>query len=146
MHAGQTCEPTTSATTDATHALSRLSAEPGAGSPGIDEIVATVSLERGEALWRIGRPFEAYAALAAGIPETMASERPTPDTARLRAAPPLRGQLPAWRQEPALGDVRRNAFLLSELMRASGQPAVRGYWLDLAADAGLPEAVAARER
>jgi hypothetical protein len=143
LRAGTRCAAEPHVTRSATRTLAALAEHPGAGSPALDEVVARVSLERGEGLWRLGRGKEAYAALAAGVPRSLAPTAPPPDWGALHVAPPLRGRLPAWRDAAALGDPRRNCYLLSELMRASGDGETRAYWLGVARDAGLPEALAA---
>lgn len=123
-----------------TEALEREVDRIGAGSPPAAAVIARVSLDRGELLWRYGLPREALRALRAGVPS---AERPSlpkaaldrlPGAGRL-SAPPL-----TWAHDVLIGHPARNLFLAAQILAAAGaEPEARAH-LRAAAAAGLPEA------
>lgn len=126
----------------ATRALADAMNVVGTGSPATDGALAEVALGRGELLWRLGHPAAALHALLAGVPPGQRPAVPPVDPHALTAARPLRGELPVWREQVALGDPRRALFLAGALMQAAGaSDAARSYAAQAAA-LGLPEASA----
>lgn len=98
------------------------------------EVAARLSLARGEALWRIGRGADAYAAL-------LATERDLPPVDVPEEAPPLRTGLPAWSRHAALHDPARNLFVAAWLLDAVGRRTESAALFQRAAARGLPEAM-----
>lgn len=116
-------------------ALDRL----GEGSPTTTEVIARVALDRGLALWILGRADEALRALRAGVPP---ARRPPMPGGLLSSVPPLQGPLPAWRDSGALGDPGRNLYLAAVLLAQAGLEESAAAHLAAAAEAGLAEALA----
>ena len=109
----------------------------GMGSPPSDAVMAKVALERGEVLWRLGRPEDALRVLRAGVPPQHRPRRPRVSVAkagRLRA-PPLR-----WTENVLIGHYRRLLYLAARLLWAAGAESEARAHLRVAAAAGLPEA------
>ncbi len=129
-------EPTRTA-----EASAQLAAVRPAGGEAL-EVAARVGMARGEALWRLGRGAEAYAALLAGIDAALPAPAPRP--ALPASAPPLRGPLPAWTRHAALHDPARNVLVAALLLDAMGRREDALALLGLADRMGLPEAPAAR--
>ena len=123
-------------------ATSRLAALRPAGGEAL-EVAARIALERGEALWRLGRGAEAYAALLAGLDGALTAPAPRPSLPA--SAPPLRGPLPAWRRPAAVHDPARNLLVAAHLLDATERPAEALALLDLAERLDLPETAAARD-
>lgn len=124
----------------ATRALADTMNLVGTGSPATDGALADVAVTRGEVLWRLGHPAAALHAFLAGVPPTQRPGQVRVDPRALASAEPLRGELPRWRAEVALGDPRRALFLAGALLQASGSAdAARAYGAK-AAELGLPEA------
>jgi hypothetical protein len=133
-----------------TPALERMLDTLGEGSPVTDEVIARAAQDRGEALWRLGRPDEALAALRAGIPPAhrpqMSTSMSTPMSSslsggRLSGVPPLEGPLPAWRDRVPLGHHARNLYLAAVLLAQAGLEQEAASHLGAAAAAGLAEAL-----
>src|SRR5262249_52531924 len=132
--------PDATATRAATQAIANALAAIRDGSPASDAALARVALDRGEALWRIGRGAEALDALLAGVP---AGERPAPtaiDRDLLARVAPLGRGLPAWRGHVPLGEPSRNLFVAALLLQAAGDEAAAARQLLAARALGLPEA------
>ncbi len=106
------------------------------------EVAGSLSLARGEALWRLGRGAEAYAALLAGIDAALPSPPPRPSLPS--DAPPLRGPLPAWARHAAVHDPARNLLVAALLLESLGHAREAVTLLDLADRMALPEAPRAR--
>lgn len=124
LHDPGACGPGARAVADElTPALERALEVVGAGSPATDEVIAAVSLARGEMLWRLRRPADALWALRAGVPSGL---RPPlePRTIDVAAAGRLAGPLPRLAAEPvALGHPARNLVLAAHLLAAAGAEA-----------------------
>jgi hypothetical protein len=138
----------------ATLALEGALAPLGLGSPLADAVGASIGLERGTALARLGRLRAGRRALLAGVPPAL---RPTdlPPSAQPRAratpgedegAPPLLGPLPTWRRPRTLGDPARNLWLAARFSDAAGDGAAAASLTAAAAALGLPEAMQPRTR
>ena len=127
-------------TAAATRALADAMNVVGTGSPATDGALAEVAVGRGATLWRLGHPAAALHALLAGIPPTQRPRGAQMDPRALAAAPPLRGELPSWREPAALGDPRRALFLAGALLRAASAPDAARIYTAQAAALGLPEA------
>jgi hypothetical protein len=119
-----------------TSVLERQLASLGQGSPPAAAVIAAISLDRGEVLWRLGYGEAAFRALQAGIPR---SERPTlpsqPDWDRVG---PLRRPPVAWPLTHAIGHYSRNLFFAGQLLSHAGAPTVAANYLRRAVEAGLP--------
>ena len=124
----------------ATRALADAMNVVGTGSPATDGALAEVAVGRGATLWRLGHPAAALHALLAGVPPAQRPRGAQLDPRALAAAPPLRGELPSWREPAALGDPRRALFLAGALMCAAGAPDAARIYTAQAAALGLPEA------
>ena len=127
---GAGCEGSPSS---ATSSLARLAPRGGEAL----ESAARVGLGRSEALLRLGRPREAYAALLAGLHAALPG-RP-PELALPERAPPLSPVFPAWSRDAAIADPARNVFVAGLLARAFGLAEAQALFA-LAERMGLPEA------
>lgn len=125
----------------ATRALADTMNTVRTGSPATDGALAEVAVGRGAMLWRLGHPAAALHALLAGVPPAQRPRGAQIDSRALAAAPPLRGELPTWREPAALGDPRRALFLAGALMRAAGAPDAARIYTAQAVSLGLPEAI-----
>lgn len=86
----------------------------GDGSPATAAVLAELGYERGEVLWRLGRPKEAYAAFLAGVPRAL---HPPAPSIPLDGAAPLRGPPPEWSDRVAIGAAERNLAMAAEIVR-----------------------------
>lgn len=119
---------------EATAALARIAPRRGEALEG----AARVGLGRGEALLRLGRPREAYAALLAGLEAALPGR--APELALPERAPPLTPVFPAWSRDAAIADPARNVFVAGLLARSFGLGAEAQALFILAERMGLPEA------
>ncbi|MDY0000732.1 MAG: DUF2723 domain-containing protein [Polyangia bacterium] len=126
-----------------TLALERQVDRIGAGSPPAAAVIARVSLERGELLWRYGQPAEALRALRAGVPSALRPPLPPGIEGRLGLAGRLSAPPLEWRSPVLIGHYSRNLHLASRLLSAAGAKSEARAHLEVAARAGLPEALEA---
>jgi hypothetical protein len=121
----------------ASTALERHSRDVAEGSPPAAAVAARVALERGELLWRFGRPAAALRALRAGVPPAHRPHLTRLDVARAGTlrAPPLR-----WKRRALIGHWSRNLFFAARLLYAAGHDQAARAHLHAAARADLPEA------
>lgn len=117
-------------------AMERALAEVGAGSPVTDAVIARVTRERGEALWRMGHPSEALRALMAGVPTERRPRGLAEDRLRQSrlSGPPMRWPEP----EPLIGAHWQNLFVAAQLLASTGEPDAAAEALRMALEAGVP--------
>jgi len=141
LHCGRSCSGATPLTNDADERLRAALSTVGFGSPPAHEVIASVALDRGEALWRLGRNSEALDALLAGVPAELLPNDAV-DT-HITTGLPLQGPLPSWRRHTPVSDPARNLFMASRLLTASGEIDSAVTFLRAALEDGLPEALSA---
>ncbi len=120
-------------------ALERHSRDVAEGSAPSADVAAGISLERGDILWRFGRPADALRALRAGVPPAY---RPalSPSNLKVTRAGVLRGPPLRWRRRVLIGHWSRNLFLAARLLYAAGHNKAARAHLRAAALGDLPEA------
>ncbi len=118
-----------------------LLAEVGEGASPADRVLARVAYERGEALWRLGRPTQALETLRAGVPEALLPPKP----GDVSFAIALRGPAQRWRERTIIGHFSQNLFLASKLLWAARQKEAAEQHMRAAALAGLLEALDAEQ-
>jgi hypothetical protein len=107
---------------EATTVLSQAMSRIDRGSPSSDEALAAIALTRGDALWRLGHVAAATRAFRAGVPPSDRGPHPSEeDLAALEDLPPLTRSFD-WREDAAIGDVRRLLYLEGLVLRAAGRP------------------------
>jgi hypothetical protein len=92
------------------------------GSPSSDEALTAIALTRGDASWRLGRVGEAMRAFRAGIPPSDPAALPSADDLAAVDDVPALARTFEWREEAAIGDVRRLLYLEGLVLRAAGRP------------------------
>ncbi|MCB9537535.1 MAG: DUF2723 domain-containing protein [Myxococcales bacterium] len=109
----------------------------GDGSPASEAVAARVAFDRADALWRLGHPARAFAALRAGVPDALEPAAPAAVASAGRLdAPPL-----AFAGGPPIGAAGQNLFLGSQLLWRAGHADAARAWLAAAAEAGVREAL-----
>ncbi len=137
---GAACDPARAPQLAALHSIARTLETLQDGSPDAAGAIASVTLNVGESLWRMGYTLAAREALLAGV--RSAQQPPLSAPAELAGAPALAGSLPTWLRPAPLGDPARNLFLTAQLMASIGRNDLAGAYLRMAASDGLPEALA----
>jgi hypothetical protein len=106
----------------ATATLSAAMSSIDRGSPSSDEALTAIALTRGDASWRLGRVGEAMRAFRAGIPPSDPAALPSADDLAAVDDVPALARTFEWREEAAIGDVRRLLYLEGLVLRAAGRP------------------------
>jgi len=116
--------------------LDKLSRAVGEGSAPA-AVIARVALERGEVLWRLGRPAAALRVLRAGVPPARRPAKPRTDVSAVGAlrGPPLR-----WKRRVLIGHYSRCLYLAGKLLWKAGDKTAAQAHVRAAAAAGLTEA------
>jgi hypothetical protein len=102
------------------------------------ELVATLTLQRGEDLWRLNAPSAALHTLLNGVPFRMRTGVKVDWTA-LSHVPPLRRPPVPWQRQCVLGEPARNLYVAAELLFNAGQRDAAQTLAAAAAAEGLPE-------
>jgi hypothetical protein len=113
-------------------------ADLGHGEPTAGRVLAKVSLDRGTALWRLGRTTDALRALRAGVPHDVL---PPLRSVALDGVPAFSGSLPLWSDGRSIGHYSRNLFVAGNLLWTAGARDDALAHGAAAAAEGLPEAL-----
>lgn len=103
------------------------------------EFIATLALEHGEDLWRLGAENAALHTLLSGVPFELRAEVAI-DWNALRSAPRLLRPPVQWQRQTVLGEPARNLYVAAELLFIAGQTDAAQALAVEAARLGLPEA------
>lgn len=140
LHDENACAEDTLPPDELTPAVDRSIRWVGQGSPYTDAVLARVSLDRGEMLWRLGNAAGAVHALRAGVPPERRPPRPTVSVPAFSAVEPLSSPLPRWSSGPIIGHYGQNLFVAARLLFAAGAQTDGVAHLTAAAQAELAEA------
>lgn len=140
LHDENACSGDTPPPDELTQAMDRAIRWIGQGSPNTDAVVARVSLDRGEMLWRLDNAAGAVHALRAGVPPEQRPTRPSVSISEFSAVAPLSSPLPSWNSGPIIGHYGQNLFVAARILFVAGARADGAAHLAAAAQAGLVEA------
>jgi hypothetical protein len=144
LNSGRDCEGGTKPNMTSMRLLQAALLKLGAGSPATDGLIAALTYQRGDALWKLGFPREAIEAFLAGVPARLRPERSAAATERIRTIGISSRLLePAWKRPALLGDPGRNLFMAALLFLLARENAAARDHFAAAANTGLPEAISA---
>ena len=121
LEAGANCRAMPGSATEVAEELQRRL---GQGAPGAYEVLAAVAVNRGEALWRLGRAEDAEAAFLTGVPTALRPLVAGQERRPWRSVGPLAGTGLEFEAPVATGSPWRVLQWLAYLHAEAGNPAI----------------------